>query len=471
MTAQEYLEQLQYVHRRHDYLVEILYDRYKTFAVQTLGENAPPAPAGRAELVAAHIRKTVFQELPEEAQRELEVGIIENLARPDPNRTWAVRAHQSLWATMSDGGRQFLADIDIAVGELDTASFNSSAIPVPGTANSWVLALNHGVSSLVYAVARLIAATYQINGSPADTACLLSKDRAADILHERLTCYVHLGVPFGREYEITASQVQLASAVTTMAERFVYAHELAHVLLGHIDNAPLNAMPDDWSEARQTVHAHEQELEADLLAWMLVTQSFVENLTQLQAAYAGICLFFRIASVLEMAGDISVGTTHPSAEVRLARMKMAAAAKAAEVGIGAEQVTIFDDVFVQGLERLLAKAPTLPGHCPLGALLARCSSGAIPDYMSFQDDIFSLLSHAAPNKLCRAMGRALGEAELELQAFESRPADRSDRERSDTHLRAFNRFKLIGGMMGLYLIPEIGNRVERVRLEYVREAA
>jgi hypothetical protein len=391
------------------------------------------------------------------------------------NEGWGVRAHKAFVRSASAAVRERLTTTDdIAVGELASASFNASAIPVPGGPGRWVIALNDGVSKLVYEVARAIARSLNVSAGPMQRETAVSNSEAARLLHERFAHYIYLGVPYGTESPATSEQIFLASSATTMAERFAYLHEISHVLLKHDDQAPLRLLPDDWSGAEDTLHSAEQEHEADLLAWNLLCRTFVSHPAELQLAFAGSALLLQVAAILEAAGEVSAIGTHPPALVRLDYLRHAVSETAESVGAHMRDVEAIERALCGRLEEVMQLAPPLPGESPLDVLLTNASAPAVPDYMTFQENVLTMLSRAAPTKLCKGLGIALGKAEKELRDL----GVLGERARDvDPHLdtgviRAargpFNRLKLIQGLIGLYLIPEISRFIERHREEYLR---
>jgi Zn-dependent protease with chaperone function len=320
MTAQEYLEELQSVYRHYHYLLELVQDRRDLFARNKV---RPPTadkdiPRYARELAAATLMDVLPNATAKELRDKLEYDVASHIARTRPELGWAQRAHSQFLSHASDMAKDlFTQNLDIAVGVLETASFNASAIPVPERERSWVIALNQEVSTVVYEVARTIAGTFNVRIGKAVGNEALSPKRAGRILHERLNHYMHMGIPYGNEYKVSREQIVLASNVTTMAERFVYAHELSHIILGHHVGAPLRALPDDWSEAVETVHEMDQEQEADLLAWELLTRVFVGSMGEFQMAYAGSFMFLRVADLLERAAEVVAVSTHPPASQRL----------------------------------------------------------------------------------------------------------------------------------------------------------
>ena len=476
LTAAEYLQELTTVYKRYTYLMEILQTRHEWSISGRLDRSVADEdiPRYARELARSSVANLITL-MPKEKQEAIEADVARYLAGRKPELGWAARAHRAFLQRASDTAREIFSSIDIAVGNLPTASFNASAIPVPGSKNSWVVALNDGVSALVYEVARTTAATLKIRVGQETDSEALSDLEAGRILYERFNCYVHLGVPYGSEYKVSPKQVFVASRVTTMAERFVYAHELAHIILHHHDHAALRALPGDWSGAQQTIQRPDQEIEADILAWQLLARVFAESGADLQTAYAGSSLFLKAADILEGAEDLTAVGTHPPARERLEFLHEAVHRTATELGVAFEQITAIGKGMSNGLERAIEAAPPLPGACPFEELLDRASSSIIPDYMSFQDEVLAMLSHSAPSKLCRVLGRAMGRAERDLRKLGiiDESATNQDRTFDEATISAgrkpFAKFKLVAGLLGLYLTPEIGRFIERYRAEYLEE--
>lgn len=155
--------------------------------------------------------------------------------RPEPLRvpsdeSWVARNHAFLLERLPEWVTAHLSPDRLAVGELKTASVNASAMPVPDRDDAWVIALQTGLSLLMYKCARAVFATFTIN----DSSPTLTTTEAGSILGEYLSHYGEVGVAFGPEFECSAPQRMLASKVATAAERFVHCHEISHVVLGHL---------------------------------------------------------------------------------------------------------------------------------------------------------------------------------------------------------------------------------------------
>jgi len=123
------------------------------------------------------------------------------------------------------------------------------------------------------------------------------------------------------------------------------------------------------------------------------------------------------------------------------------------------------------LTGLLGRMPALPAESPLERLLDEASAGVVPDYVRFQGEMFPLLSHSAPSRLCRALGKALATAEHELMKLSPHweAVEKAPREVMAVAHSHYKKLKLVGGLVALHLVPEIARRVERHRDSYLEE--
>jgi hypothetical protein len=124
---------------------------------------------------------------------------------------------------------------------------------------------------------------------------------------------------------------ELSGAVRTYAAQlfsglqlFVVGHEFAHIMAGHLTNAPRRTPPTN--EANVISWGHRQEFEADFVGAQLATRAMLTDGVRPVMAYAGTCLYFRLMDVLRRAVSVlSSGApgspgpatpTHPSSADR-----------------------------------------------------------------------------------------------------------------------------------------------------------
>src|SRR5262249_37592373 len=187
------------------------------------------------------------------------------------------------------------------------------------------------------------------------------------------------------EWEIGKEHLYFAYRVSQMAERFVYSHEVAHILLNHTERAGRMAVPADFQNAQQLAVAPEKEHEADLLGWNLLVHVFVlgtpaATALDLQFAYAGAHLFLQLAGLLESVEDLLAIGTHPPAAERLANIREAAAEMALQQSMSFERVAAIAMGLDTALARVMERCPPLPGRSPIDELLSGMSIQ--PDYFS-----------------------------------------------------------------------------------------
>ncbi len=267
----------------------------------------------------------------------------------------------------------------------------------------------------------------------------------------------------------------MASTLTTMAERFVYLHEIGHVILHHHEGAGTRNVPGDWSAATEAVHTPEQEFEADLFSWQLLTTTFVGSPGELQFACAGATLFLRVAGLLEQLEASSPGATHPPASDRLSFLRAAAMDTGRTLDLDVNRVLDIDPACGARFDDLLSAGAPLPGKCTWSNLLEECAASPVPDYLRFQNEAMSVLSAAAPTKACNVLGHALAKAERELRCLgvldgeeKSAHDEGWNEETLGAARRPLNNLKLMQGLVSLYLTPDIAKHIERSRRDWLR---
>ncbi|MBB5344461.1 hypothetical protein [Tunturibacter empetritectus] len=142
-----------------------------------------------------------------------------------------------------------------------------------------VVAINYELSPFIYHMTELAATIShlsQITGDRSDselvTQALLSmahNPEAKKTFTETLSSFV-LGKPV-REPQISPDDFMLVISFAAGMERFVYAHEYAHVILGHVSSSefiPLGATGD--SEHVVLLRTWRQEMDADALGYKLL---------------------------------------------------------------------------------------------------------------------------------------------------------------------------------------------------------
>jgi Peptidase U49 len=186
-----------------------------------------------------------------------------------------------------------------------TGQLNARAVPVAG--RGALLLVNAGLMDLIFMLLKINIALPTPNGAPP----LLTEERAERALAEVFNAYLYGSGSLGawKLPRLPAAQEFNLGFVLRRAEQFVLAHEIGHVVLGHIDH-------DDTQRLHAGHYTPEQENEADSFAVKLLVEAHkrIPN-WQASASYlaGAIMTFFAIAEVLR-ALETSFGLSTASAE-------------------------------------------------------------------------------------------------------------------------------------------------------------
>jgi hypothetical protein len=487
VEAEQYLNELRAVYSDFGYLLEIAsLANAPTDEASELDESGAPT-------YLLHVIDRVVSEggqsMSADDLAELRAKVTAALRGKRPDLEWPALWHRLFLSNASDQVHTILDQYDVAVGELHSADVNGSAIKVPGSGNSWVLAFGRGLSVALYGLACNLFGTQALaapDGGPVQSPTLTPQETAS-ALFDMLRYYAHLGFPLQQRQLLTPAHKAAAWRIAARAEQFVYLHELGHLVSGHLGNGEFKALPADYGEAPQVISGVEQEFEADLAGWIgLVTTMLPAEKTvaDLQEAYAGAWLFLQLVGLLEQARDVSATHTHPPAKDRLLQLDMAAKAIASEVNVELDQVQVIALGLGQQLQKIIELLPPLPGPSPLEEMLDRASRAdatLLDDIMAEGEarrELMWMLGSGAPGKLCRQMGLALGKAESELRdagldvRTEPPPGTAPLTREEFRRVRAsFIRFKLLAGLVEAYMTPRARALIDRAQNDYLIERA
>jgi hypothetical protein len=257
---------------------------------------------------------------------------------PDsPERYLAAAQRKEPWAAVGarhDSGPRLYADLEqrlplqvrqlfeskqIVIGELGVLKPDAFIEPVARA--GYAIQIYTGLSRFLFRVNRALATNVRVfdpesepneeDGPP------LAQWKTALIVEEVFRSFMEterIGGPSG--YPISRRQIEWASALTTCAEQFAVAHEIAHAINWRARGLHFaNSSPED-------------ELEADKLALMFVlgiagaadvTRAFSQRM-----AYAGAECLVRIFACLEHLG-YDFRKSHPLPSNRLANLRAVAA--------------------------------------------------------------------------------------------------------------------------------------------------
>lgn len=132
---------------------------------------------------------------------------------------------------------------------------------------------------------------------------------------------------YAKQYMIDREHIQLVEIIRDALEKFVVAHEYAHLCLGHLSKENTKRKTDILNNYDRVIYSWTEEMSADLLA----TQITVLSSEDPALGMAGIWICFNIIDILDALNgndndDRSIlqqYSTHPPAEMRKENIKNA----------------------------------------------------------------------------------------------------------------------------------------------------
>jgi hypothetical protein len=180
-----------------------------------------------------------------------------------------------------------------------------------------VVAVNQGLALFLYRLARAFSPHVIVRG-PEDPPAP-SESEAISIIATLLDWMASpVRAPLVKDWPVGPREQRTAENYTTAAERFVMAHEVAHILRGHLiaDAAQIDAAQASPLELDK--RPVQEEHEADVLGALLAVDSSSNDGIDPRAAVTGVYFFFRALQLAETVGAIHVDDSHRPAEERLA---------------------------------------------------------------------------------------------------------------------------------------------------------
>jgi hypothetical protein len=180
-----------------------------------------------------------------------------------------------------------------------------------------IVAVNHGLALFLYRLARAFSPHVIVRG-PADPPAPPESDAIGVIatLLDWMTSLVR--APLVEDWPVGPREQRTAENYTIAAERFVIAHEVAHILSGHLITDAAEVDVAQASPFELDKRPVQQEHEADVLGALLAVDSTSNNGVDPRAAVAGVYFFFRALQLAEKVGAIHIDDSHRPAEERLA---------------------------------------------------------------------------------------------------------------------------------------------------------
>lgn len=225
----------------------------------------------------------------------------------------------------------------IFVGEFPTGDFNAHAVRVP-EGSGYVILVNVGLIMFIYAVAEIIfsqiefgTVKYNNNGKPIVDKVLgtreISYEEAGVYFQDTIQRYVNLKRYDPSKEKIIVkggAKLVLLSKLGSAAVNFVLAHELGHLLLGHLDSEQtrLVTVPGIGIKVPVISKSWENEFKADLIGGFLFVKNLLNKVDDgftgpdSKNSIGGPFLFFELLRLIEKAQGLAKYTSHPPTKQR-----------------------------------------------------------------------------------------------------------------------------------------------------------
>ena len=242
---------------------------------------------------------------------------------------WVNLVLREVLSPLADEQQQQMRDIVFA-GEFPTGDYNAQIVRVPDE-KRYVILVNVGLLALLHDVAKVIVFSEWPragNGSPELPNGTISAGEALDnegrgYFRDLIRNYAEFGdcVRPRKRFAPCGKPNLVSDLLAWGAYRFVLAHEIAHVVLGHLDHAEAATITVRGSGVKIPVlnKPMKEELYADTLGGQILMAALFKKWKSrsLEAPmwYAGPFFFLGLADILEKALSLE-SSTHPPARVR-----------------------------------------------------------------------------------------------------------------------------------------------------------
>ena len=198
----------------------------------------------------------------------------------------------------------------VVVGTVPTGEVNAHAFKV---GKGWVAVVDHGSLLFIWLMAKLVSSQIEVSDERRRPPVKLPpapQELAIERILDLVFYYVAFGDPwFAPPYWPERNHEFMLGTLAANAETFLLAHEVAHILLGHLDAHE--------TESARRADEKQQELDADWLATKIVVSIRELMGVDFTLRYTGLELFFWCLEIIEGASGEGSSDSHPSATERL----------------------------------------------------------------------------------------------------------------------------------------------------------
>jgi hypothetical protein len=179
------------------------------------------------------------------------------------------------------------------------------------------IAVNVGLMMFMYRVARALA-PQMITRGPGDPPAPPESEAVSIVATLIDWMSSPARAPLVEDWPAGEREVRTADNIATACERFVVAHEIAHILRQHLiaDSGKVDASKTSVGDL--DTRPHVQEIEADIVGALMSIESMMDQQLDPRAGALGVAMFLQCLRLAEAVGAIVVDDSHPAAEERFA---------------------------------------------------------------------------------------------------------------------------------------------------------
>jgi hypothetical protein len=281
----------------------------------------------------------------------------------DPHGAIVKELWRSLCEVIDERTRMAISD-RVCVGALDNLAVNAQC--VRSDDGHIAIVLNRGLLTLFNKVSKLLIASNQpgsviyCNRGPAEQ---VTPEVAREWMVGTCDHYARTGLPLGPQIHLTNETQGLHASQLQVWELFTLAHELAHVLAGHLESRDHCMADPTLGDVLSHVDeaAHDRETQADVIAYLLLLRirdrELLRTNTQSEDNHSLLAVVILLFNLLHMLGSRQ-SPSHPDPLDRLCNIAANVYGEAFAERLAASygDQTILDTLFDQPL------IPTLNGR-------------------------------------------------------------------------------------------------------------
>lgn len=247
---------------------------------------------------------------------------------------WLLDRHSSLIKSIAEENNVKIPE-DILLGTLPIQTLDAYTREFPNKQK--LVVLSHGLFLFLHSMGNIVASfftsqtdninkkfeKFDLNTKTILNNVINNKEKNINFVNVLVLYYMDKNyIPLKKQL---TNHDSLALLFYDIAELFIVSHEYSHILLDHLTNNKKNKKKflDDKSELYNILRNWEDEYSADELALQFILACSNKNKYGFFGSYFGVEFLFGCISIIEEIYGIEETETHPSAEMRIDRLRIA----------------------------------------------------------------------------------------------------------------------------------------------------